>query len=318
MVGVIPLGYAGQTGTTLRQPLMGTLVEIQVLDQPAHIQAQAISMAFTAMSHLADMMSHYKPDSVVSAINLAAGICPVAVPSALMQVLKLARTISETTAGAFDITVGSIQGWRFTEGDVPLPADGEIQRQRRQINFRHLHLDERHQTAYLRHQGMRIDLGGVAKHAILNAGMQTLRGQGIQQAMINGGGDVLAMGGHADRPWRVGIRDPRSPSKLLGVVKLHEGIVASSGDYERCRFRGGRRYHHIIDPRTGYPSTGVHGVTLVADGYVQLDGLGTAIMVMGQARGSRLIEQTAGRLQGLIAGQDQSLWLSDGMRRLLT
>lgn len=314
--GIVPFVHAAKDGLTMAQPLMGTLVQIQALGLPGKALQLSLSAAFQEMTRLTNMMSRFKPDSVVSAINLAAGITPVAVPPELMQVLQLAQSVSERTAGAFDITVGSVQGWAFTDQGGHMPDAASVRRQQRSVNFKGLQLDTHRHTAYLQRQGMRLDLGGIAKHAILDAGMQVLKQHGIPQAMINGGGDVLTMGGHAGQPWRVGIRDPRAPSQLLGVVKLNEGIVASSGDYERCFTQDGQRYHHIIDPKTGYPTHGPHGVTLVAGHYRQLDGLGAAIMVMGQEAGQTLIGNRPG-LQGLIVGSDQGLWQSPGMAALL-
>lgn len=314
--GIVPFAHAAKDGLTMALPLMGTMVQIQALglsDKALHI---GVSAAFQEMSRLTNMMSRFKPDSMVNAINLAAGITPVVVPPELMQVLRLAQSVSERTDGSFDITVGSVQGWAFTDEGGHMPDAASVRRQQRSVNFKDLKLDTHRHTAYLQRQGMRLDLGGIAKHAILDAGMQVLKQHGIRQAMINGGGDVLTMGGHAGKPWRVGIRDPRAPSRLLGIVKLNEGIVASSGDYERYFTQDGQRYHHIIDPKTGYPSHGPHGVTLVAGHYSQLDGLGAAIMVMGQQAGQALINRRS-ELEGLIVGPHQDWWQSSGMADLL-
>ena len=109
---------------------------------------------------------------------------------------------------------------------------------------------------------MRIDLGGIAKLYIIEAGAKALERQGVARALVNGGGDVACFGA---MPWRIAVRDPRAPDTLIGVLSIERGIVASSGDYERYFERDGRRYHHILDPRTGYPSTGVRGVTLVSE-----------------------------------------------------
>jgi thiamine biosynthesis lipoprotein len=114
-------------------------------------------------------------------------------------------------------------------------------------------------------------------------------------------------------PWRVGVRDPRAPDRLLGVVLLQNGVVASSGDYERFSDAGGKRRHHIIDPRTGESTTGPRGVTLVAESVDQLNGLSAAIMVMGSARGRALIHNTPG-VAGLIVERDGTVWISEQLR----
>lgn len=312
LCGLVPLVQAAVPSLHERRPLMGTLVDITLESSDAGRLAPALEVAYQEMTRLSDMMNHYNPDSVVSAINVAAGIAPVHVPPELMQVLKMAQKVSKLSQGAFDITVASVRGWRFSAEHPSMPSPEEIQRQLPLINYRNLVLNEASQTAFLKKQGMRIDLGGIAKIYILDAGLRALKQQGVHSAMINGGGDVLVMGGTQGRPWKVGIRDPRAPEKLMGAIALHDGIVASSGDYERFFERDGHRYHHILDPKTGYPTTGPHGVTLVANDLGRINGLGAAIMVMGATAGRRLVQGIPG-LDTLIVDQDQGVWMSKGM-----
>jgi len=133
--------------------------------------------------------------------------------------------------------------------------------------------------------------------------------------MINGGGDVVVMGSHQGRPWRIGIRHPRRGDVLLGAVELTQGWVVTSGDYERYFFRDGKRYHHILDPRSGYPAEGPQQVTLVANDIGRVNGYTLAIMVRGTAWGRDLIAQTPG-LSGLIVDHAGQLWSSPGMEKL--
>ena len=299
-----------------QRPLMGTLVEVIAEgtdDAPLHA---AVEGAYREMARLSDMMNHYDPRSVVSAINDAAGLHPVRVPAELMQVLELAQRMSARTHGAFDVTVGGLTGWRFRADDPRMPSAAEIAAKLPRVDWRRLRLDARAQTVFLERPGMRIDLGGIAKLYIIQAGAELLERRGVGRALVNGGGDVACFTRAGASPWRVGVRDPRAPDKLLGVLAIERGIVASSGDYERYFERGGRRYHHVLDPRTGYPSTGARGVTLVSERLEALDGLGVAIMVLGEKAGARLVEATPG-LDALIAGRGDSLWMTPGMRRQL-
>ncbi len=299
---------------------MGTLVEITAEGRDAQSLRRAFDAAWAEMQRLTAMMSHYDPHSVVSAVNAAAGRHPVAVPPELREVLRMARRVSERTAGAFDVTIGALTArWRFRPDDPHRPQAQEIAAARRLVDWRKLVLDEDAGTAFLREPGMRLDLGGIAKLYILHAGLRALEragGGGITRALVNGGGDVEVTGGTPARPWRIGIRDPRAPDRLLGVVELERGFVVSSGDYERYFRRGARRYHHILDPRTGLPTQGPHGVTLLAEDLETVNGLSAAIMVLGKAAGARLVTETAG-LEGLIVDRDGSLWLSEGMRARL-
>ena len=134
--------------------------------------------------------------------------------------------------------------------------------------------------------------------------------------MVNGGGDVVAMTDAATRPWRIGIRDPRRPDRLLGAVDLSRGFVASSGDYERFFVRDGRRYHHVLDPRTGYPTAGPHGVTLIGDTLESVNGLGAAAMVLAPAPARDLLRRE-GPDQAMVAGRDGRLWLTPALRARL-
>jgi thiamine biosynthesis lipoprotein len=298
------------------RPLMGTLVDIVTEGPDPLLLAGATDAAYAEMTRLSDMMNHYNPDSVVSAINRAAGIRPVAVPRELMQVLTRARMMSERTDGAFDITVGSLQGWRFSPDQAHMPDAAAIAALLPLVNYRDVVLDETKGTAFLRRKGMRIDLGGIAKLYILDVGIHVLKRNRVIHAMINGGGDVEVIGTIRGRPWRIGIRDPLHPERLYAAVELRRGFVVSSGDYERQFERGGRRYHHILDPKTGYPTRGPRAVTLISEDMDLVNGLSSSIMVMGMARGREIIERNPA-MEGIIFDRDGSAWVSPVLERRL-
>jgi thiamine biosynthesis lipoprotein len=292
--------------------LMGTQVDITVQDGNGDDAESAMMAAFTEMTRLSDMMSRYRFGSSVSALHLAAGLQPIPVEPELMQTLKMARQMAECSQGAFDITVGAFHGWNFDPAQAVIADAGQIARELPLVNYRDVVLDENSASAFLRRRGMRVDLGGIAKLPILQAGMNMLKRHGIGNAMINGGGDVLVNGQLQGRSWRVGLRDARAPGRILGVLALNEGFVAASGDYERGFVRDGRRYHHILNPKTGYPTQGPHGVTLVSRKLEDINGLGAAIMVAGAATGRQLLQSLTG-VDALIVEPDQRLWLSAGM-----
>lgn len=294
--------------------LMGTRVEISV---PAcHAAPAATRAAWREMDRLVQMMSRYLPTSAVNAIQLAAGLQPVPVPGELMQVLQAAQRQARRTNGAFDVTIGALAAWRFDPRHPAMPTAQDIARGVSLVDHRGFRLDEAAGTAFLARRGMAIDLGGIAKLPILAAGLATLKQHGLQAAMINGGGDVVAAGALPGRPWRIGVRDPRDPAALIGVVTLDEGVVASSGDYERYFLHRGQRLHHVLDPATGRPTRGPRGVTLVARDLEVVNGWGASIMVMGAAAGRHHIERTTG-LDGLIVDTDGSVWTSPGLKERL-
>lgn len=299
-----------------QRAIMGTVVDIRVHHGNERDARRAVDAAWAEMLRLENMMSRYVPGNPLTAIHAAAGIQPVAVPAELMAVLQAAQAVSEASRGAFDITVGALQEWDFRPGHYHAATPDALQTQLPLVHQRDLVLDVPRGTAMLRRQGMRLDLGGIAKLPILQAGLRTLQQQGISSAMVNGGGDVLVAGGNQGAPWRIGVRDPLRPQGLLGTIALHDGVVASSGDYERCFEADGQRFHHVLDPHTGYPSKGPHGVVFVAPETSWINGWGAATMVAGLAFGRKQTEQQRG-VEGLVVARDRQVWMSTGMQQML-
>jgi FAD:protein FMN transferase len=308
--GLLLYGCQGEVGNSPRfqhheaRPLMGTLVEIAVAGETKSILASATAAAFKEMTRLSDMMNHYNAASVVSEINRNAGLTAVSVPPELYEVLVMASKVSERTQGAFDITVGSMRGWRFDPDNPAMPTARELQENLALINYHNVILDTDKHTVMLRKQGMQIDLGGIAKLYILHAGMRVLQGQSIHHAMVNGGGDVEVIGSYDGHPWRIGIRNPQHPEEYFMTLELTEGFVVTSGDYERAFLHEGKRYHHILDPRTGMPAEGPRQVTVIGKDLAAINGLSAAIMVMGSTAGSKLLKNTPGLAGVIVDAED--------------
>ena len=297
--------------------LMGTRVDI-VADAPdARLAQAAIAKSFAEMQRLEALLSRYHADSVVRRIGAAAGHAPVPVVPEVLAVLHSAARVYRESAGAFDPTVGALDGWHFEPGQQAVPTPAAIAQALRRVDGQALRLDAQAGTAYLARPGMALDLGGIAKLPILAAGLRVLQHEGVENALLNGGGDVLTAGRLQGRPWRVGVRDPRAPAQLLGAIAIEgRAVVASSGDYERGFVRGGRRLHHVLDPHTGWPTTGVHGVALFARDVDVVNGWGTALMVQGAAA----VPAWSARHPGvavLAAAGDGTLWQSPDMAALL-
>jgi thiamine biosynthesis lipoprotein len=292
--------------------LMGTRLDITLEHADPHLRQAAMDAAWVEMSRLTHMMSRYQPDSVVSALRVSAGRRPLQVAPEMMAILQSGQHMARLSAGRFDMTVGAYSEWDFTPDKPRIPTASELARERPLVNHQDLILDDSRMTAHLRQSGMRLDLGGIAKLPILVAGMSTLKRHGVRNAMLNGGGDVLVSGQLQGRDWRVGLRDARAPARLLGVVSLSDGFVASSGDYERCFVRNGRLYHHILAPGTGQPTQGPHGVTLMGP-LEAINGLGTAIMASGSDWGRSILAGLSGDVDALIVEHDHTLWSSKGM-----
>ncbi|MCC6561343.1 MAG: FAD:protein FMN transferase [Xanthomonadales bacterium] len=298
------------------RPLMGTRLDLTLQGDGDAALARAAELAFAEMARRADMMSRYRATGALNAIHLAAGLQPVRVPPELMQVLRMAQAAARASGGAFDATVGSLRSWDFNPQPPSIASAEQVAAELPLVGFDALVLDERAGTAQLTRRGARLDLGGIAKLPILEAGMQVLNRAGVTNAMINGGGDVLVHGQLDGHDWRIGLRDPRRPQQLLGTVALNRGFVAASGDYERFVMHQGQRLHHVLDPKTGYPTRGPHGVALISEHLEAINGLGTAIMVTGAKAGRERL-QALPAVDALIVDADNELWLSPGMTKRL-
>lgn len=291
---------------------MGTRVRITVVHASPARRRQALDAAWAHLQARADAMSRYQPGNAVQALAAQAGRPGwQPVPAALLQVLQMAQATSAFTDGAYDATVGAYRDWHFEPDAAPRVVDGAtLQAQRDAVDWRALQIDAARGAARLARAGMALDLGGIAKLPILQSTMQVLAAHDIHDAMIDGGGDVLCRGRLLGRDWRVGVRDPLAPQRLLGVLSLSDGVVASSGDYERGFDQGGRRWHHVLDPATGWPTRGVHGVALLAPDIESVNGLGTAIMVAGPDRARGWLAQRP-QVQALVA-TPQGHWSTPG------
>lgn len=311
---VLPVSASVATPYRARRNLMGTVIDITVADGGQPGVAQKVQAAFDAMQRLEAMMSRFDPASPLSRLNQAAGGQSLAVPREMLEVMQHGQALSRKTGGAFEPLLGRLTAQ--ADRDVGPLDNAQIQRLLPHAHSSALHLDKRAGRARLTDALARIDLGGVAKLPILQAGLDTLTRAGLRGSMINGGGDVLASRRADGQPWRIGVRDGLQPDRLLAVVPLHEGIVASSGDYERYLMVGDTRYHHIIDPKTGRPTAGIHGVTLVAETADQVNGLGTAAMVAGPTRASRSL-QGWGAPDFIVMHSDRQVEIGSGLSRRL-
>lgn len=329
LVGALPyLAYGTAfAGVARTQPLerasrtlMGTRVDIVVAadgDAEARALREVMAQAFAEMGRLEALMSRYRADSDVGRIGAAAGRHAVAVAPEVMAVLRTAQRLHSASGGAFDATVGALHGWHFEPGSESVPQTAEIARAVRLVDMRHLVLDAHAGTAFLTRPGMALDLGGVAKLPILQAGLRVLERAGVANALVNGGGDVLVMGQMQGRPWRVGVRNPSAPQQLLGVLELQgHGVVVASGDYERGFVRNGRRLHHVLNPRTGWPTEGVPGVALLARDVEAVNGWGTALMVRGLSAAPAWHARRSG-VEAMVASADGTRWCSPGMTAAL-
>jgi thiamine biosynthesis lipoprotein len=274
---------------------------------------------FAELDRLESLMSVWREGSDIVRLNAAAGVKPVAIGSDVMDALRAARVVGDLTDGAFDVTFAAVSDvWKFDhDQDNRIPPREDIERRLPRVDYRALVLDSTARTAYLPRAGMRAHLGGIGKGYAVDRAAGILRSRGISDFMIQFGGDLYVAGAHGERPWRLGIRDPRGPAdRIFAAIELTNSSFSTSGDYERFFMHDGRRYHHIIDPRTGEPARGSRSVTIVADTATLADALSTGVFVMGPDKGMALIERLP-KVDGVIVGDDNRVLVSSGIRERL-
>jgi thiamine biosynthesis lipoprotein len=293
---------------------MGTLVEMTVIGRDADRTRAAIRDAFDEMQRVEGLMSRNIPGSDVSRINQWAGIKAVPVSADVLRVIRRAGEISRASEGHFDITIGVLLDlWGFEGNGGHLPAKGEVGDALDEVDYRAIHVDERLSTVELKKKGMRIDLGGIAKGYAVDRAVELLKSKGYRNMIVNAGGDIRVGGRKTRGPWVIGIQDPRDRSRILATIEAEEISVATSGDYERYFEKGGKRYHHLLNPFTGFPVRQCRSVTILAEDALSADGLATAVFVMGPRKGLHLIEAMEG-IEGLIISGEGEITTSKGLK----
>ena len=271
---------------------------------------------FAEFERLEALMTVWRTGSDIERLNAAAGDHPVPVSPDVREVLRIARQVSEWTDGTFDVTFGALSDlWKFDhDQDNTIPDPVEVRRRLPLVDYRALEVDERAGTAFLKRKGMRAHLGGIGKGFAVDRAVKMLRDRGLRDFMIQAGGDLYVAGTRGDRPWRLGIRDPRGPSdRSFAMLDLSDGTFSTSGDYERFFIDDGRRYHHILDPRIGEPARACRSVTLVTDRAVLADALAKGVFILGPKAGMALIERLPG-VEGVIVGANNEVVVSKGLK----
>jgi thiamine biosynthesis lipoprotein len=270
------------------RPLMGTEVSVYLWSDDAESGRAALEAVYHEANRIDRLMSTYKDDSEISNINRHAAEAPMVVGDELYALIRRSVEISKLTQGAFDITYESV-GQHFDFHARQKPDAATVAVELENIDYRYLQLNHAARTVGFARPGVRINLGGIAKGYVVERGVQILRSKGISNAIVTAGGDSRLLGDRRGRPWMVGIRDPRKDGEVAISVPLADEAVSTSGDYERFFDEDGIRYHHIIQPATGTPASGVHSATVFGPDGITTDALSTSVFVMGVDKGLRMI-----------------------------
>ncbi|MHC5024569.1 MAG: FAD:protein FMN transferase [Planctomycetota bacterium] len=317
MAGLLVLGWFRAPGpaptrfNTHTEIIMASPISVTA---PAAVARDAADIVFEIFRDVDAQMSEWKPTSPLAAVNSAAGREPVEVPPELLALVRRGLEISARTAGAFDVTWGALWGlWDFKAAEPRVPDAEAIRQRAALVDFRRVIVDETAGTIYLPEANMVIGLGGIAKGYALDRAAETLLERGVEDFLISAAGQVMLSGLKDGRPWRVGVRDPRGgPDEFFASIELTETSLSTSGDYERFFMIDGVRYHHILDPRTGWPARGLRSATVISSDATLADALSTALMVLGTERGLALVESLPDT-EALLVDAESDVHLTSGL-----
>ncbi len=291
--------------------MMDTFVSITIYaEKEPENWHQHVAEAFNRVHEIEEMATSYSDSSAVGRVNSAAGEHAVEVPPDVIAIIRQAIDIGRASDGAFDISILPVlRLWHFKSPTPSVPDSQVVAAKRRLVDFREVRIDS--DRVYLPRAGMGLDLGGIAKGYAVDCAAQVLSAHGYRDFLVEAGGDLRAVAGELTKGLRkIWIRHPRQRERYFAYIEMDDGAVATSGDYERYFELGGKRYHHIIDPGTGYPSRPVVSVTIFAGTTALADAYSTAVFVLGPQRGFELLQRHP-EIAGLIIYQDGA---TDGLK----
>lgn len=290
---------------------MGTSVSVELWHDDAATGEQLVAEVIAEYRRIDALMSTYKDSSQITSVNLGAANGPVVISAELFNLIADSLEISRRSAGAFDISYESV-GYMYDYRAGQQPDNAAIASALPAIDYREIRLDFERSTVAFARPGMRINLGGIAKGYAVERAARWLRGQGVEYAVLNAGGDTRVVGDRRGQPWVIGIRNPRSESDVVTRIPLVDEAISTSGDYERFFDENGERVHHIINPRSGRPTDELMSVTVIGPDAVLTDALSTTVFVLGAERGLELIDSYAA-YEAVVIGRDGSLNYSQGL-----
>lgn len=293
---------------------LGTFISLRAAGRTA---PDALDAAMAEINRLEALFSYSVATSDVARLNAAAGQGRVQLAPETITVLVAAQRMAEISQGRFDVTIAPLVDlWGFRPDVVQsVPAASEIVEALKLVDYRQLAVYPASNEAELLRAGMRVDLGAIAKGYVVDRVAAVLREHGVVSAVLDVGGNVYALGLRPEgSAWRVGLQHPRTTDQLLGVLPMTDRSVATSGDYQRFFVVGEDRYHHLLDPTTGYPSAGIASISIVAPTGLEADAVSTAAFVLGREAGMALVRSLG--LEAVMYTEDGQLELTGGLQAL--
>lgn len=273
-----------------QQNIMGTIIVVDIWHNNANIAAQCSEQVLVEMRRIDALMSPFKASSELAKINRLAAEQAVTISDELFELIEFSLAISKKSAGAFDISFASV-GYLYDYKQRQKPSDKTVSKKLKLINYRNIKLNKADKSIRFTQQGVRIDLGGIAKGYAVDNGIGILKKCDIKNGLVSAGGDSRILGDRKGRPWVIGVRHPRNKKDIVLKLPLSNTALSTSGDYERYFIENGKRYHHIIKPDTGKSVESTWSATVIGDESVLTDALSTTLFVLGAKEGLKLIDQ---------------------------
>lgn len=273
--------------------LMGSVFDISVVAKDSVQANAAIDLGVEEISRIENLISEWRPETQISQVNKNAGIKPVRVDKEVFDLTKRAIAYSKMTDGAFDISIAAMDKlWRYDDSMTEMPTPEAIRKSVEKVGYGYIVLDSLNSTIYLSRPGMKIGFGSIGKGYAADKCRELLKEMGITGGIVNASGDLSAWGEQpTGKPWTIGINNPFKTGRMLKIFKIRTGAAATSGSYEKYAEIDGKRYSHIINPKTGYPSTGLTSVTITGPSAEFANALSTSVMVIGVKEGSELVKR---------------------------
>ncbi len=287
---------------------MGSRFDISVVASDSIDGHKYITSAIDEITRIENLISSWDSKSQTSLINNSAGITPVKVDLELFQLIERALKISKLTDGAFDISYASMDKiWKFDGSMTTMPSEEAIKKSVEKVGYENIILDAANQTVFLKLKGMKIGFGAIGKGYAADKAKALLINQGVSAGIINASGDLNTWGTQPNgKDWMVAIVNPLNKEKVFSWMPVKNSAVVTSGNYEKYIRFNNILYTHIIDPRTGYPATGILSVTIFTQNAELADALATSVFVMGEEAGLDFINQLKG-VECIIVNKDNKI-----------
>jgi thiamine biosynthesis lipoprotein len=299
-----------QTTYRRTQILLGTVVDIQVRDTDEKKADGAITKAFAEIKRIDDLFSTYNEESPVWKLNNSTDSI-ISVDAEIYNLIVLCDSITKLSGGDFDVSLDNlIQVWGFYSDNPHLPAKEGIDSALLISGWHNIRLADDNKIIRRRKAGL--NFGAIAKGYAVDNAVEILRAAGVKEALVNAGGEIKSIG----NDWVIGVQHPGEQNEIINRIKLNDLSVATSGDYENYFEQDGVRYHHILNPGTGFPAKGLQSVTVIHKDNAFADGLATAVFVLGREKGINLVERLD-KSEAMIIDEAGKMFYSSGFKKYL-